>query len=106
VPQMSTGTCQGSYLIRTASARALATTASPPGRTVGQHHRDQRSWAAVSASPAGIQWPGSGAPGSSGTRQEFSRYSAAQPSTTAATNVITAVSASSRGTLAVSEPAR
>jgi hypothetical protein len=62
--------------------------------------------AAISSNPAGIQWSGWAASGSSGTRQEFSRYSAAQPSRTAATNVITAVSASSRGTLAVSEPAR
>src|SRR5690349_5991594 len=44
--------------------------------------------------------------GSSGTRQQFSRYRAAQASTTAAANVITAVSASWRGTLALSEPAR
>jgi len=44
--------------------------------------------------------------GSSGTLQQFSRYRAAQASTTAAANVITAVSASWRGTLAPSEPAR
>ena len=48
-------------------------------------------------------WSSSGSPG---TRQEYSRYSAAQASTTAEANVITAVSASSRGTLALSEPAR
>ncbi len=44
--------------------------------------------------------------GTSGTRQQYSRYSAAQASTTAAASVIAAVSASWRGTEAFSEPLR
>ncbi len=44
--------------------------------------------------------------GASGTRQQYSRYSAAQTSTTAAARVIAAVTASWRGTGAVSWPLR